>query len=58
MTTKNLLLINRIKILNKENQEIIQKRLFWRELEIERQDDLERVQEEWRIDKTSKKIIK
>ncbi|WP_192987799.1 hypothetical protein [Carnobacterium mobile] len=56
MTTKNSLLINRIKILKKENQEIIQKRLFWRELEIERQDDLERVQEEWRIDKISKKL--
>ena len=56
MTTKNSLLINRINILKKEHQEIIQKRLFWGELEIERQDDLDRVQEDWRIDKISKNL--
>ena len=37
MTTTNSLLLNRIERLQKEKQELIQKRLFWGELEIERQ---------------------
>ena len=56
MTKINSLLLNRIERLQKEKQELIQKRLFWGSLERERQEDLERVQEEWRRNKRTKKL--
>jgi len=56
MTKTNYLVINRIERLQKEKQELIQKRLFWGEIERERQEDLERVQEEWRRNKRTKKL--